>query len=163
MVYGDRLAADDSLSHNGVLENRASICWLAQRERRQPTTVRVPTRPSVLRDISPIKIYRQGLVLAGLIFFFYNGVLEVDKKHDLLSVSYDIHYHAPPEDWVPRTNQFNSISLHKQRISAEGVYDPKRGILCMVGCREHNGSTDCQILVTVKLASLDARGQGHGT
>ncbi|KAM3350944.1 hypothetical protein ACQJBY_023150 [Aegilops geniculata] len=92
-----------------------------------------------------------------------NGVLEVDTKQDLLSVSYDIHYHAPPEDWVPPTNGSYAIRLHKRRILAEGVYDPKRGILCMVGCREQNGSTDCQILVTVKFASLDARGKGHGT
>ncbi|KAI4999707.1 hypothetical protein ZWY2020_004296 [Hordeum vulgare] len=91
-----------------------------------------------------------------------NGVLEVDTKQDLLSVSYDIHYNAPPEDWVIPTNRSYSISLHRRVISAEGVYDPKKGILCMVGCREHNGSTDCEILVTVKLASLDARGQGHG-
>ncbi|VAH79096.1 unnamed protein product [Triticum turgidum subsp. durum] len=103
MVYGDRLAADDSLSQNGVLE--------------------------------------------------------VDTKQDLLSVSYDIHYHAPPEDW----DGSYPIRLHKRRILAEGVYDPKRGILCMVGCREHNGSTDCQVLVTVKFASLEARGKGHGT
>ncbi|XP_048564256.1 uncharacterized protein LOC125544566 [Triticum urartu] len=111
--------------------------------------------------IGPVMVY--GDRLAAEDSLSRNGVLEVDTKQDLLSVSYDIHYHAPPEGWVPPTNRSYSVSLHKRRISAEGVYDPKRGILCMVGCREHNDSTDCQILVTVKFASLDARGKGHGT
>ncbi|KAG8055863.1 hypothetical protein GUJ93_ZPchr0001g30727 [Zizania palustris] len=32
----------------------------------------------------------------------------------------------------------------------------------MVGCQEINRSTDCQIMVTVHFASLDAKGKGHG-
>jgi hypothetical protein len=32
----------------------------------------------------------------------------------------------------------------------------------MMGCREHNGSTDCRILVTAQFASIEARAQGHG-
>lgn len=86
----------------------------------------------------------------------------VDSKHDLLNVSYDIHQLAPPDDWVRPTNGSYSVTLQERRISAEGVYDPKRGLLSMVGCREHNGSTECRILVTVQFASLEARGQGHG-
>ncbi|KAE8790889.1 hypothetical protein D1007_34703 [Hordeum vulgare] len=33
----------------------------------------------------------------------------------------------------------------------------------MVGCREHDGSTDCQTLVTVQFTSLDSMEQEHGT
>ncbi|KAM0855819.1 hypothetical protein ACQ4PT_049527 [Festuca glaucescens] len=67
----------------------------------------------------------------------------VDSKHNLLNVSYDIHHHAPPDDWMRPTNGSYSVTLQERRISAEGVYDPKRGLLSM-------------------FASLEARGQGHG-
>ncbi|KAM0930968.1 hypothetical protein ACQ4PT_000666 [Festuca glaucescens] len=88
----------------------------------------------------------------------------VEAEQDpLLSVSYDIHHNAPPDNWVRPRNVLNySVHLQERRILAEGVYDPKRGLLFMIGCRERNGSTDCQILVTVQFASLEARGQGHG-
>ncbi|XP_047054449.1 uncharacterized protein LOC124660668 [Lolium rigidum] len=89
----------------------------------------------------------------------------VEAEQDpLLSVSYDIHHNAPPDNWVRPSNVLNySVHLQERRILAEGVYDPKRGLLFMIGCRERNlSSTDCQILVTVQFASLEARGQGHG-
>ncbi|KAM3332102.1 hypothetical protein ACQJBY_027745 [Aegilops geniculata] len=90
----------------------------------------------------------------------------VDTKQDLLNVSYDIGYYAPPDGWVrPKNGSYRYMHTPetRRRISAEGVYDPKRGILCMVGCRDHNGSTDCHVLVTVKFASLlRARGEGEG-
>uniref|UniRef100_A0ACD6ADZ8 Uncharacterized protein n=1 Tax=Avena sativa TaxID=4498 RepID=A0ACD6ADZ8_AVESA len=84
---------------------------------------------------------------------------------DLLSVSYDIHhyyYAHPPEN---RVNVSRSNSLEEGRIiSAEGVYDPKRGILSMAGCQERDdGSTDCQILITVQFASLVDRVEGLGS
>jgi hypothetical protein len=85
-----------------------------------------------------------------------------DLKHDLLNVSYNIHHHAPPDGWVRPTNGSYSVTLQERRISAEGVYDPIRGLLSMIGCLEHNGSTDCRILVTAQFASLEARAQGHG-
>jgi hypothetical protein len=87
----------------------------------------------------------------------------VEAEQDpLMSVSYDIHHNAPPDNWVRPGNVLNySVHLQERRILAEGVYDPKRGLLSMIGCRERNGSTDCQILVTVQFASLEARG-GHG-
>ncbi|KAM0855823.1 hypothetical protein ACQ4PT_049530 [Festuca glaucescens] len=88
----------------------------------------------------------------------------VEAEQDpVLSVSYDIHHNAPPDNWVRPQNGLNySVDLQDRRISAEGVYDPKRGLMSMIGCRERNGSTDCRILVTVQFASLEARGQGHG-
>ncbi|KAG8077537.1 hypothetical protein GUJ93_ZPchr0007g5013 [Zizania palustris] len=87
----------------------------------------------------------------------------VDKKNEILNVSYDIRHHASPENWVGPKNQSYYVRLHERRITAEGVYDRKRGILCMIGCREINGSTDCQVLITVQFASLDAKVQWHGT
>ncbi|EMS68355.1 hypothetical protein TRIUR3_27745 [Triticum urartu] len=96
--------------------------------------------------------------------FFQHTVAVEDKEPGLLNVSYTIRYTAPPDNWVRPTNTLNySVDYEKRKISAEGVYDPNRGILCMVGCKEHNGSTDCQTLVTVQFASLDSKAQGHGT
>uniref|UniRef100_A0ACD5WTR8 Uncharacterized protein n=1 Tax=Avena sativa TaxID=4498 RepID=A0ACD5WTR8_AVESA len=79
---------------------------------------------------------------------------------DLLGISYDIvhHYAPPPEN---RANASRSNSLEEGRISAEGVYDPRRGILSMAGCQERDdGSTDCQILITVQFAALGDRARG---
>ncbi|KAM0919063.1 hypothetical protein ACQ4PT_008467 [Festuca glaucescens] len=80
---------------------------------------------------------------------------------DLLSISYDIlHYAPPPENQV---NVSRSYTLEEGLILAEGVYDPKRGILSMVGCQEHRGSTDCQILITVQFAAVGDRAEGLGS
>ncbi|XP_020198057.1 uncharacterized protein [Aegilops tauschii subsp. strangulata] len=96
--------------------------------------------------------------------FFQHTVAVEDKEPALLNVSYTMRYTAPPDNWVRPTNMLNySVGYEKRKISAEGVYDPNRGILCMVGCKEHNGSTDCHTLVTVQFASLDSKAQGHGT
>nr|CAB3473883.1 unnamed protein product [Digitaria exilis] len=99
--------------------------------------------------------------------FSQHAVVNVSHQ-ELMSVSYDIRHHVPPEGWErPKNTSFYSVSLEERRITAEGVFDPKTGVLCMMACRElHSGSTtDCQILITVHLASLDAnkaQGQGHG-
>ncbi|TVU35522.1 hypothetical protein EJB05_17418, partial [Eragrostis curvula] len=87
----------------------------------------------------------------------------VNKDNELLKVSYEIRHQFPPADWVPPTNRSSySIPMEEHLIMAEGVYDPKTGVLCMIGCREHNGSTDCKMLITIQFASLDAKAQGHG-
>lgn len=92
-----------------------------------------------------------------------NSVSVVDTKQDLLNVSYDIRHFVPSDDWVrPPNVSLYSYTMQERRISAEGVYDPKRGIMSMVGCRELNVSTDCQILVTLMFAPLDARAQEYG-
>ncbi|XP_037463582.1 uncharacterized protein LOC119335573 [Triticum dicoccoides] len=89
-----------------------------------------------------------------------------DTEHDLLRISYDLHCDAAADNWVrPTKNMSYSYRPEEERrisISAEGVYDPKRGILSMAGCQRRNGSTDCQILVTVQFASLDLEGLGGG-
>ncbi|XP_047053759.1 uncharacterized protein LOC124659999 [Lolium rigidum] len=80
---------------------------------------------------------------------------------NLLNVSYYIHIYAhQPEN---RVNMSRSYTLEEGRISAEGVYDPKRGILSMVGCQEHSGSTDCEILITMQFAALGDRAEGFGS
>ncbi|KAF7026183.1 hypothetical protein CFC21_038302 [Triticum aestivum] len=93
-----------------------------------------------------------------------------DMTQTLLNVSYVIRYSSPrdkirvrPANAASYSNDY-SDSFEERKIMAEGIYDRKRGILCMVGCQERNGrSTDCQALVTVQFASLDSKAQAHGT
>uniref|UniRef100_K3XSY2 RING-type E3 ubiquitin transferase n=1 Tax=Setaria italica TaxID=4555 RepID=K3XSY2_SETIT len=61
----------------------------------------------------------------------------------------------------PPSNPRHCARQH-QRLQAEGVYDTKTGYLSMVGCRELNGSTDCQVLITVQFTSFDADRMGFG-
>ncbi|KAF7102937.1 hypothetical protein CFC21_103990 [Triticum aestivum] len=84
---------------------------------------------------------------------------QVDTKHlhDPLNVSYDIHYYAPLGNSYSYSSQ-----KEERRISAEGVYDPKKGVLCMVGCEQRDGSMDCQMLITVQFTSLEDRAGGLG-
>ncbi|KAF7033490.1 hypothetical protein CFC21_044578 [Triticum aestivum] len=90
-----------------------------------------------------------------------------DMTEDLLNVSYVIRYSAPRDKirMHPSNVAYHSnYSVEKRKILAEGIYDRKRGILCMVGCQEGNGgSTDCQTLVTVQFASFDSKAPEHGT
>jgi hypothetical protein len=60
-------------------------------------------------------------------------------------------------------NASRSNSLEEGRISAEGVYDPERGIMSMAGCQERDGSTDCQILITVQFAAVGDMARGLGS
>ncbi|KAF0921146.1 hypothetical protein E2562_039078 [Oryza meyeriana var. granulata] len=115
-----------------------------------------------------------GDQLAAEYTFFHHAMGETDKSRpavakmdhaQLLNVSYDISYHIRSANWKPPKNSSSysySVPIERRKISAEGVYDPKTGILFMLGCQEISGSTDCQILVTIHFASLDAKGNGHG-
>ncbi|XP_020198047.1 uncharacterized protein [Aegilops tauschii subsp. strangulata] len=89
-----------------------------------------------------------------------------DMKEDLLNVSYVIRYSAPRDKMRVRPSNvahYSNYSVEKRKILAEGIYDRKRGILCMVGCQERAGLTDCQTLVTVQFASLGSNMPEHGT
>ncbi|OEL18687.1 hypothetical protein BAE44_0020297 [Dichanthelium oligosanthes] len=89
---------------------------------------------------------------------------EVDMELELLTVSYDIQMrHLPRHVNLMRPNMTFPITIEERLVTAEGVYDPRTGVLCMIGCQELDGSTDCQTLITVRFASLDAKAQGHGT
>uniref|UniRef100_M8C1R4 RING-type E3 ubiquitin transferase n=1 Tax=Aegilops tauschii TaxID=37682 RepID=M8C1R4_AEGTA len=73
-----------------------------------------------------------------------------DMKEDLLNVSYVIRYSAPRDKMRVRPSNvahYSNYSVEKRKILAEGIYDRKRGILCMVGCQERAGLTDCQTLI----------------
>jgi len=99
--------------------------------------------------------------------FSRHAVVDMKQLQDgeLVNVSYDIRQHVPPAGWVRPKNNSYMVALEERRITAEGVFDPRTGVLCMIACREHNSSTtDCQILITVQFASMDgeARQQGHG-
>ncbi|CAO2183271.1 unnamed protein product [Urochloa humidicola] len=108
-----------------------------------------------------------GNQLAADDSFSRRAVVDMMMQEELVNVSYDIRHHVPPEGWVrPKNNSFG-VTLETRQITAEGVFDPKTGVMCMIGCREHTKSstTDCQILITVHLASLDGkapRGRGKG-
>ncbi|CAL4974750.1 unnamed protein product [Urochloa decumbens] len=101
--------------------------------------------------------------------FSRDAVIHV-KKHELLNVSYDINMRRvirPKRRTRQDQNVSYSIQVEERKMKAEGVFDPKTGILCMAACQEHNSSvTDCQILITVHFASLDPAAQnmllGHG-
>ncbi|XP_072149750.1 uncharacterized protein [Setaria viridis] len=87
-----------------------------------------------------------------------------DMEDGLLAVSYDIHIrHLPPHVNLMRPNMTSAVAIEERLVTAEGVYDPNTGVLCMIGCQELSGSTtDCQILITVRFSSLDAKAKGHG-
>jgi hypothetical protein len=84
------------------------------------------------------------------------------NKEELLSVSYDIRQIVLRERRPKNKTSFSSMDFEEREMTAEGVFDPKTGILCMIACQEYNGSTDCQILITVHLAWLNATAQGRG-
>ncbi|KAK3161563.1 hypothetical protein QOZ80_1BG0078690 [Eleusine coracana subsp. coracana] len=88
-------------------------------------------------------------------------------EHDLVPVSYDIHtqrFGPSIKNFMrPDKINFSSLTVEERKITAEGVYDPKRGVLCLVGCQEFDSSsTDCRILITVQFASVDAKARGDG-
>ncbi|CAO2170990.1 unnamed protein product [Urochloa humidicola] len=71
----------------------------------------------------------------------------VKNKQRLLNVSYSLRYHV--------MNSTSNSPLVR-RVAAEGVYDTKTGSLCMVACQQLvNGSSDCEVLVTVQFAPMD--------
>ncbi|RLN24078.1 hypothetical protein C2845_PM07G18790 [Panicum miliaceum] len=96
--------------------------------------------------------------------FSRDAVVDVENHDELLSVSYEINMrqYIRPKNRMRRDRNVSSISIEERKMTAEGVFDPKTGVLCMIACEERNGSTDCQILITVHLASLDATARGHG-
>ncbi|CAL4962082.1 unnamed protein product [Urochloa decumbens] len=121
-------------------------------------------------DASPVTIGSAmvyGDQLAADDSFARHAVVDMNRE-EVLNVSYDIRHHVPPEGWVRPKNQSSySVSLETRQITAEGVFDPKTGVMCMIGCQEHTNSnsstTDCQILITVHFASMEDKAQqGRG-
>ncbi|KAG2599784.1 uncharacterized protein LOC120707604 [Panicum virgatum] len=95
--------------------------------------------------------------------FSRDAVVDLEK-HELLRVSYEISIHQVIrlKNRTRHDRNASPISIEERKLTAEGVFDPKTGILCMIACQERNGSTDCEILITVHLASLDATARAHG-
>uniref|UniRef100_A0A0D9V440 RING-type E3 ubiquitin transferase n=1 Tax=Leersia perrieri TaxID=77586 RepID=A0A0D9V440_9ORYZ len=84
--------------------------------------------------------------------FARHAVPEMNEQR-LLNVSYEFDFQYR---YVESSRAGNvSFTYESWRISAEGIYDTKAGSLCMLGCRVINGSSDCEILVTLQFASLD--------
>ncbi|KAK3161566.1 hypothetical protein QOZ80_1BG0078720 [Eleusine coracana subsp. coracana] len=113
--------------------------------------------------IGSVMVYGDRLA-ADDSFSLQHAVVNKDNdKDELLKVSYEIRHSVPPAGWVRPTNTSSyAVSLEQHLIMAEGVYDPKTGVLCMIGCRELNSSTDCEMLITVQFASLETKALQHG-
>jgi hypothetical protein len=81
------------------------------------------------------------------------------NNQSLLNVSYYLQYQAPGVD------SYATEMPQVPRVMAEGVYDTKTGYMCMVACQEINGSSDCEVMVTVQFAPMDgnARDRAVGT
>ncbi|WOK95683.1 hypothetical protein Cni_G04390 [Canna indica] len=95
--------------------------------------------------------------------FGQNGVplplVAVHESSSLQNISYDIHF------------MFSNTSLSMnsaEKISAEGTYEAKTGLLCLVGCRhvssfsskqqtEKSESMDCGIVINIQLAPLNPK------
>lgn len=77
-----------------------------------------------------------------------------------LNISYKIEYNIGKD------------TKKQMKLSAEGIYNPKSGILCMVGCRyigssdaarqaRVNDSMDCEIFIDMQLGSLHGKPAEH--
>ncbi|CAL5088912.1 unnamed protein product [Urochloa decumbens] len=124
-------------------------------------------KPSEHGEAYPVTIgsvmVNENRLAAGDSFSSWHAKVDMEHEHELLKVSYDIYTRHLPQrvNWM---NMTSPVTIEERLITAEGVYDPKTGVLCMIGCQELEGSTDtdCQILITVHFASLDAKAQGRG-
>ncbi|KAK4420358.1 hypothetical protein Salat_1986100 [Sesamum alatum] len=96
---------------------------------------------------------------------------ETSSKNGPLNISYRISINPFPD--VKPSNLLRALNRsmnlqHLVEITAEGVYNAETGYLCMVGCRKllsrdqesRNISTDCEILVEVEFAALNAKTGG---
>lgn len=83
-------------------------------------------------------------------------------RDGLLNVSYNLQVGMPFGPKWAGASQTNVSFVDMSPISAEGIYDPLTGSLCMIGCRhvglpasDIEGDMDCQIHIEVKYASLN--------
>ncbi|KAK6932569.1 Protein of unknown function DUF2921 [Dillenia turbinata] len=95
---------------------------------------------------------------------FYSpfALAENTSSDSLLNVSYWISFTAQPSFMSG-----GAVShLDSVEISAEGIYDAKAGVLCMIGCKHlrsiqmmltQNNSLDCEISINAQLSPLDAK------
>ena len=101
---------------------------------------------------------------------------------NLLSVGEDLYSRFPPLQMrVPSLVELNqsfwnvsykigytfrnasAYAYEATEISAEGTYDAQTGMLCMVGCKRGDSYLDCDILISVQLASLNPKEGEHLT
>lgn len=103
-----------------------------------------------------------GDKLAAEYSFSQHAAPEMEQSR-LVKVSYFILSSVAPSSNTSWLNLSAPVHFQLQRTPAEGFYDTKTGFLSMAICEERNGSTDCQILMTVQFTSFDEpQGFGHG-
>ncbi|CAO1947970.1 unnamed protein product [Urochloa humidicola] len=65
--------------------------------------------------------------------FSQHGEVDMEQEDELLPVSYDIHIrHHPRQVNFMRPNMTSLATIEERLVTAEGVYDPKTGVLCRV-------------------------------
>ncbi|KAI8000467.1 hypothetical protein LOK49_LG09G00692 [Camellia lanceoleosa] len=89
-----------------------------------------------------------------------------NSQRRVLNISYILSFTPPPNFKLG-----GELSSTKSvEISAEGVYDAKTGLLCMIGCRHleslnkrfaKNRSLDCEILISIQYPPLNAKDGVH--
>lgn len=91
-----------------------------------------------------------------------NAAVGRHGRDGLLNVSYNLQFGMPFGLKWAGASQTNASFVPISPISAEGIYNPLTGSLCMIGCRhvgllgsDIEGDMDCQIHIEVKYASLN--------
>lgn len=88
--------------------------------------------------------------------------IQLDDYNILLNISYTMRFNPPPDFKFGR-----GVSSTEVKINAEGIYNRKTGVLCMIGCKHlrstdkilmKNESLDCEIMVNIQFPPLNAKG-----
>ncbi|XP_059634796.1 uncharacterized protein LOC132277082 [Cornus florida] len=95
-----------------------------------------------------------------------SAVLVNNSHGTVLNISYVMSF-TPPYDFKLGGDVSSTKPVD---ISAEGIYDVKTGVLCMIGCRHvrllnktlrQENSLDCEILVNLQYSPLNANDGSH--
>ncbi|KAJ4749426.1 hypothetical protein LUZ62_083831 [Rhynchospora pubera] len=89
-----------------------------------------------------------------------DNATQLDSDNGYLNISYRIEYNL------------DQGSKKQMKISAEGIYNPKSGALCLIGCQyvgssdtarqaKVNDSMDCEIFINMQLGSLHGKPAEH--
>ena len=96
------------------------------------------------------------------------------RQIDPVNISYKMSFRFEPGAesggiFSPFSPASSDMNLQLE-ISAEGIYDPKTGVLCMVGCRKlsskiqtstKNDSMDCEILVSLHFSAVNSKNSSY--
>ncbi|KAI5078118.1 hypothetical protein GOP47_0007942 [Adiantum capillus-veneris] len=104
---------------------------------------------------SPVSVDKRTNLYFNPSLGVVTGVVVSNKKSSL-NVSFDINFYVHGDSFKP------IINTTSHRFSAEGVYKPKTGLLCLIACRPlafskvqnasklYDGDKDCEMHITVQ-------------